>query len=185
MCRFFACGVHTKQSAQRDEPQSPGQVPDPLSCSDSVAIAVSLLVSVVDDLLIAWQDCTIPTLELDNEELACTTDIIAFIKDASEMSAEISSATLSCGGLDSSCAASVLQTLKSLAEGSEVCACVVRSLGVLLVGFGGVWRSWWQLPWIARPTRSSARWTSPKQSAITTKWCSRCSQRSTTATQPS
>mmetsp|Transcript_148215 Transcript_148215/g.476063 ORF Transcript_148215/g.476063 Transcript_148215/m.476063 type:complete len:172 (-) Transcript_148215:254-769(-) len=171
MCRFFACGVHTKQSAQRDEPQSPGQVPDPLSCSDSVAIAVSLLVSVVDDLLIAWQDCTIPTLELDNEELACTTDIIAFIKDASEMSAEISSATLSCGGLDSSCAASVLQTLKSLAEGSEIVVAIRRS--------------WWQLPWIARPTRSSARWTSPKQSAITTKWCSRCSQRSTTATQPS
>mmetsp|Transcript_8569 Transcript_8569/g.23911 ORF Transcript_8569/g.23911 Transcript_8569/m.23911 type:complete len:221 (-) Transcript_8569:3-665(-) len=118
MFRFGRLALHVSL-LQLLQPTVEGTSPEPALCAEAVAIATADLVSVVNDVLNAWTDCTIPQLELDAEELACTNDILATLDDSADMGSRIAAATLVCGQVDSLCAAGVLVGLSKAAEGSQ------------------------------------------------------------------
>eukprot|EP00444_Apocalathium_aciculiferum_P001858 CAMPEP_0183409580 /NCGR_PEP_ID=MMETSP0370-20130417/18934_1 /TAXON_ID=268820 /ORGANISM="Peridinium aciculiferum, Strain PAER-2" /LENGTH=221 /DNA_ID=CAMNT_0025592289 /DNA_START=27 /DNA_END=692 /DNA_ORIENTATION=- len=119
MFRFGRLALHVSL-LQLLQPTVEGiKSPDPALCAEAVAIGTADLVSIVYDVFNAWADCTMPTVYLGKEELACTSDILALLDDAADMGSRIADATLVCGQVDSTCAASVLVGLSKASEGSQ------------------------------------------------------------------
>jgi hypothetical protein len=89
-----------------------GQADDPMGCAMDMSNLVEVITTASADITFSTEDCTPPGLS----ELDCSADIIDAVQQMANVASTISSATLTCGGIDNNCATEVAQTIADFSD---------------------------------------------------------------------